>query len=268
MFLLLATVALVLSAASIIAVAAPAYAQTSLTVDTDRNTYAQGDYVMVFGRVNNVVAGTPLQLQIFNPDNTLSDVDQQRVALDGTFSSLFRTGGEQWLAGTYTVKVSYAGELVEANFDVTAGRSLAPSSDCTRVVEGMLVDCTIAGGTLLDIRPDVAGLSLLLIMQTDLDGTVTVTLPTTLIESTATNGSPADFIVRIDGVQVEYRETANSVGSRTLQVDFFAGDNRIEIIGTKVVPEFGVVVMLILSLGLIAVAAAGRLGMMPASKVG
>ena len=77
-------------------------------------------------------------------------------------------------------------------------------------------------------------------------------LPRQYIDSTEQNGEDEIFIILIDGIEVPYLEESleNSV-TRTISINFEQDDKVIEIIGTRVVPEFGLTVMMIFSLTLI-----------------
>jgi hypothetical protein len=54
-----------------------------------------------------------ITIQIFNPNKSnFVGVDVVIVNSDGGFSAVFRVGGIQWQAdGTYTIKITYAGNM-------------------------------------------------------------------------------------------------------------------------------------------------------------
>ena len=73
------------------------------------------------------------------------------------------------------------------------------------------------------------------------------------------------FFVLVDGEEVDFEETTTST-DRTLTIQFPAGAEEIEIIGTFVVPEFGTIAVMILAvaiISIIAVSAKSRLSIMP-----
>jgi predicted secreted protein with PEFG-CTERM motif len=69
----------------------------------------------------------------------------------------------------------------------------------------------------------------------------------------------------IDGEEVDFDETTTSI-DRTLTIEFPAGAEEIEIIGTFVVPEFGTIAAMILAvaiISIIAISAKSRLSIIP-----
>jgi|GEM_PF-538134 len=100
-------------------------AQT-LTVNTDKTQYAAGETVMVNGTAGN---NTDVTIQVFNPRNSLVDIDIVRADDNGSFTKSFKLpsvipqGG--WLEGNYTLRAFSNSVTAQANFSVTA--SAAPT---------------------------------------------------------------------------------------------------------------------------------------------
>ena len=55
-----------------------------------------------------------------------------------------------------------------------------------------------------------------------------------------------------DIVETTYNEETSHSEIRTLTINFEEGDSEIQIIGTYVIPEFGTIVMIILTVGIMA----------------
>ena len=77
------------------------------------------------------------------------------------------------------------------------------------------------------------------------EGAITLDLPREFIDAEKQNGKDETFIILIDGIEVAYQETINSE-SRIITINFEQGDSKIEIIGTYVVPEFSIVVIILI----------------------
>lgn len=113
------------------------------------------------------------------------------------------------------------------------------------------VDYSLTGATVNDMSLDSNQTSLVISLQTTSDGNMTITLPRTLID--AKNGANDDkFFVLVDGTDTDFQESKTST-DRTLTMPFSDGSEKIEIIGTQVVPEFGSLsyVILVISILLI-----------------
>jgi predicted secreted protein with PEFG-CTERM motif len=76
------------------------------------------------------------------------------------------------------------------------------------------------------------------------DGQLSITLPRELIDAKIGDDDD-DFLVLVDGAEVNYDETISSK-NRNLVISFPAGTKKIEISETHVVPEFGIMTMVIL----------------------
>jgi predicted secreted protein with PEFG-CTERM motif len=79
------------------------------------------------------------------------------------------------------------------------------------------------------------------------------------------DGSDDDFFVLVDGEEVDFDEIISST-DRILTIEFPAGTELIEIIGTFVIPEFGTIAAMILAvaiISIIAISAKSRLSIIP-----
>lgn len=264
--------------AALLAVAVPAYAQSSpVTVDTTEQSYGQGESIIVYGQVAAPEAGYPVLLRLLEGDNIVGTA-QIEVAQDGTFTYLFRTNA-QFELGLYRVIASYDKDSADAEFVMTAPTSPVDDQDdpkdavpvdCTRSVDGgplggIPVVCSITGGTVNNIMMDVNNLGMIVDIVSDSDGTISLDLPSGLIDARDENGNSIGFIVRVDNVQVDHRESVSEF-SRSLEVDFIQGERTIEITGTMAVPEFGTVAMIVTALGLAAVIAIKRPGLLASQR--
>ena len=252
---------------------APAFGQIiePINVSTDKSSYVEGDTVMVSGEVKELLSGFPVTLQVIAANGNLVTVQQLEVGSDKMFSTELSAGGSLWKSqGTYTIKVLYGTESRTAQttfeFAGSSGGTTTTPTGPTIAVPGtdFSVGYSITGGTLQSITPDVDASSLIIAIDSTSDGQLTITLPRELIDAKL-GGEDDDFFVLVDGEEVEFDETATSA-DRTLMIQFPAGAEEIEIIGTFVVPEFGTIAALILAvaiISIIAVSARSRLSIMP-----
>ena len=84
------------------------------------------------------------------------------------------------------------------------------------------------------------------------DGKLILELPREFIDAEKQNGKDEEFIIIINDVQTTYEESLSFSEFRILTIDFDQGDSEIQIIGTYVIPEFGTIVMIILTIGIMA----------------
>jgi len=233
-----------------------AFAQSQLVfVDTSQNSYEEGDKIVVFGNVTSIILDTPITLQIFHEGN-LVDIAQVQIAQDSNYAHTFIAKGPLWQKdGKYIVRAFYAKTTIETSFDFYSKQALIETTDIFEVDAGSHgtfdIDYTIRGATVKDMRVDSVALALLVILETEDDGVITLELPRESIDAKIMNDQDDDFIILIDGAEVPYRDVSKNSEFRTISIDFEEGDLDIEIIGTFVIPEFGSIVMIILIIGIV-----------------
>ena len=88
---------------------------------------------------------------------------------------------------------------------------------------------------LLDAHSDVNSKTLILSLKTMSNGTLTVVLPRTLIDSRIAEQQDDKFFVLMDGQETDYTEIKTTNATRTLNIHFMQGIATIEIIGTNAI---------------------------------
>jgi len=255
---------------------APAFGQiqSSIVVTTDKSSYSEGETILVTGEVRDLYSGTPVSIIIKAPNGNIVRIAQETVGADKKFSMEHTAGGGLMKTeGIYLITVTYGtvNRTTEASFEFGGSTVITteePSTvtDTTISVQGSsdLVRYEIAGGKLLGISPDVEANSLIISIDATSNGSLTLTIPRSVLDATI-NGGDDDFFILIDGEEVDFDETITST-DRTLTIAFPAGAEEIEIIGTFVVPEFGTIAAMILSIAIIsiiAISAKSRLSIIP-----
>ena len=255
---------------------APAFGQSSVVVATDKPSYSEGETILVTGEVAQLLGGYGLTITV-KSDLAIVYIGQLTVGADKKFSTTIAAGGSLMKNdGTYTITVQYGDNKNNAasttfEFGGSTPDEKPPSNtsvvtDTTVKVEGSndLIGYEITGGNLLGITPDVDANSLIVSIDATSDGSLTLTIPRSVLDATM-NGVDDDFFVLVDGEEVDFDEVTSST-DRTLTIAFPAGAEEIEIIGTFVVPEFGTIAAMILAvaiISIIAVSAKSRLSIMP-----
>ena len=235
-----------------------AFAETSLiSVQTDDANYNEGDTILISGTVTTIIGETPVTLQLFK-DGNMVQVAQFTVAQDGNFSHTIIAEGPQWKnPGEYIVKVVYGeANISETSFNFVTANKLIQTSDNYEVDAGdsgtFDIRYSIRGATLdnITINSEILGLDVAITPMDE--GTLILDLPRKFIDAEKQNGKDEEFIIIIDDVEVKHEESSSFSEIRTLSIDFQKNDSKIQIIGTHVIPEFGTIVMIILTIGILA----------------
>jgi len=153
--------------------------------------------------------------------------------------------------------------IEEALVEVIVIDSIVTATNITIQDSTDLISYQITNGKVINASPDMDAVSLLVYIESTDDGTITLTIPRSVLDATINNGDD-QFFVLVDGEEVDFEEISTST-DRTLTINFLAGTEEIEIIGTFVIPEFGTIAAMILAvaiISIIAISSKSRLGML------
>ena len=269
-----------LSAILIISIGmAPAFGQIqdSIVVTTDKAFYSEGEIILITGEVRDLYSGTPVSVIVTAPNGNIVSIAQVTVGVDKKFSTEVTAGGALMKAeGLYIIAVQYgnSSRSAEVSFEFSGvgeepiiEEVISEVTDTTVSIQGSvdLIGYEITGGKLLSIMPDVGSNSLIISIDATDDGSLTITIPRSVLDALLGNGDDDDFFVLVDGEEVDFDETVSST-DRILTIAFSAGAEEIEIIGTFVIPEFGTIAAMILAvaiISIIAISAKSRLSIIP-----
>jgi predicted secreted protein with PEFG-CTERM motif len=253
-----------------------------LSIKTDLPLYNQGDTIVMTGHIREIENATAITLRVFNSLKNLISVAQLIPSSDGSFTKTFLATGPLWKdAGNYTLIAQY-GKYTQANatFHYNGGTGttiLTQAINATYPLQsgGQIynIPYIIKGATVksMDIFASKYTLEITLNPATA-DGSITVTLPRNMIDAkippppnpdanlTGAKVNTAEleddkFIVAVgDKVVTQFGETKNQ-NVRILSIPFHAGDTKIDIVGTVIVPEFGPIAALVLAIAIISIIA-------------
>ena len=244
----------------------PVFAQEQLggqniLLNIDKDAYNEGDVITITGNVEKVVAGLQVSLQIFFEKN-LIQIDQVPVTEDGQFSTTFVAEGKQWQnEGIVVIQATYgAGSSAEisASFFKDTGTEFTSIYEVDIPDGGTFdVNYTMKGGIIKSMNLNPNELSLNIIINTNTNGALSIDIPRFGFDAINENGSDEKFIVLIytknntDPIQTDFRVIETTAESRSIYIPIRDGDMEIQIIGTKVIPEFGVMIQFTLIIAII-----------------
>lgn len=237
----------------------PTFAQVEpvVSASTDKSSYVEGDTIVVSGKVRSILIGTPIILQVFDPDNNRVKIAQINPTQDGSYTHTINAVGPLWNKdGEYTVQVFYGPTTseMETTFLFSTKDAVLGTKQIFQVDTGGFgafdVEYIIKGATVKDMVIDVKGLAFIVSIDSQRDGSITLDISRELTDAKTSTGNDDLFIILIDGAEVPYQET-KSLTSRTLTIQFLEGDSDIEIIGTYIIPEFGIIAAIILAVAIL-----------------
>ena len=198
---------------------------------------------------HTVTSGTPTE----GPDGIF---DSSLVMAGSSFSHIFEEAGSYdyfcmvhpWMQGMVMVS---AEEMVHdeemAHGDM---EEMAHGDDHAAMGVEDLSDqfvATVTSGVIHHIGGNTDDSTLLVhLFGADDDGELKITLNRDII----TPFDDGSYFVLVEGQEVEFMQMGN-----TIHVDYEAGTERIEIVGSHVVPEFGTIAMIVLAVAIISIIA-------------
>ena len=255
-----ALMAILLASVASVAFVGTAYAQTSsVTVETDKDSYTAGEDIMISGTVTSVQTGQQVLIRVMNPLGALARTDPVAVAADGSWTYTFPSGGPLMAAsGDYRVIANYRGISQETTFVFDAGTVWRP---WTVNIGGnpYVIRYQITGGSLQTVAADVELATMTFGISTTGNGTLMLQLPRSVMqalteEGVPTGGTDVEYIVFADGIEAIADEAEDpNTGTRELSIDFEAGTEDIEVVGTWIVPEFGAIAAIVLAVAIVGI---------------
>ena len=235
-----------------------------VSIWTDKTDYDHNDKIIVTGKIGTVIPDVPVVVVVTSPLGSLVSINQIALGQDGNFDTEINTGGVLWqYDGTYIIKATHGGSAENTvNVELTGGVTYIPNyatpqTKCSANEIAVLSECipyTISGGNVIEATANTKDKSIIITIEATDDGILKLQPPTTAI-----NGI---YIVFVDDEQWDDVE----ITDREVVINFKAGAEKIEIIGTYVIPEFGMIAVMILTvaiISIIAISARSRLSIIP-----
>jgi len=190
------------------------------------------------------------------PAEGLDDVfDSSLVPAGGMFSYKFEEAGtydyfcmvHPWMTGIVTVSAEHE-EMEEMGHDEMGGMEHSDEHAASGIED--LSDqftASVTSGVIHHIGANSDDDTLLVhLFGADDDGELKIALNRDII----TPFDDGSYFVLTDGSEAEFEQMGN-----TLHIDYTAGTEKIEIVGSHVVPEFGTIAMIILAVAIVSIIA-------------
>ena len=235
-----------------------------ISIETDSDVYDHSSIITVTGQIANVDPNyLQAVIQVFAPNGNIAGVAQPNVDNDGSFVGTFNTSGYGWKNnGTYEITATYLGIAttisIEIKDTVESATVTAPTAAETAVAETAVnetaslyefpegqIAYTITGGIITSIYANADDNSILIEIDTTDDGVLTIALDEGIIK-------PFDdgtFFVLINNESFfDFTQEGNK-----LTIPFHAETERIEIVGSWAIPEFGTIAVMILVVAIVSI---------------
>ena len=236
----------------------------TITMETDNTVYDHASVITVTGNVEPVDPnGSDVTIIIERAvPSGIAGIAQVSVNSDGGFSTTINTAtGSMKYDTTYLIKAQYVDAETTVSIELTAADETYSSESVTATTvtpetETSLSELVGGGPIEYDLTcsatsptfwPNADDSTLEIHMEATHDGTLTITLHEEVIKPFG----DGTFFVFVNGEEVQdFVQDGN-----TLIIPCKAGDEKIEIVGSWAVPEFGTIAAMILVVAIVAIIA-------------
>ena len=234
-----------------------------ISIETDSDVYDHSSIITVTGQIANVDPNYLVTaLKVLSPNGNIAGVAQPNVDNDGSFVGIFNTSGYGWKNnGTYEITATYLGTSTTISIEIkdTVGSAAVTAATAAEAAvaetaaetaslyefpEGQIA-YTITGGTITNIYANADDNSILVEIDATDDGILTIVLDEGIIK-------PFDdgtfFVVINNESFFDFTQEGNK-----LTIPFHAETERIEIVGSWAIPEFGTIAVMILVVAIVSI---------------
>jgi len=183
--------------------------------------------------------------------------DSSLIMAGSSFSHTFEDAGtfdyfcmvHPWMVGTVIVEDMAAAAAAEADAAEAAAAEAAAAAMTVRDPAVDLVDTlshSTSNGSVSSIMTNSDDATLVVAMDTSDDGELSINLDSDYI----TAFDDGSYFVLVNGEEAAFSQDGND-----LTIPFEAGTEKIEIVGSVVVPEFGTIAMIVLAVAIVSIIA-------------
>ena len=250
--------------------ASQAFAETVITINTDKDVYEHTDTITITGTVFPVDENEmPVSILFVNQYNSIVEIDQLFVNSDGNWSGQIILNPENRLQsedGVYEIRAQYGSTKITTSIELTNAVETSEGVEMGTAVTGTAVTGTdvtgpggepfykLAGGQIdydstCNASPaffaNADDDSIVIYLDPTNDGILTVTLHEDLIKPF----EDGTFAVIVNNQEMQ---DFTQIGN-TLTIPCVVGTEKIEIYGSWAIPEFGVIAAMILAVAIVSI---------------
>ena len=234
-----------------------------ISIETDSDVYDHSSIITVTGQIANLDPNyLAVALKVISPNGNIAGVAQPEVNTDGNFVGIFNTSGYAWINnGTYEITATYLGIDTTISIEIkdTVETAIIPetaavattTTDVDETIsayefpEGQIAYDITCSNTSPSFRGNADDDSILIEIDGTHDGVLTIALDEEIIKPF----EDGTFFVVINGESFfDFTQEGNK-----LIIPCNAETERIEIVGSWAIPEFGTIAVMILVVAIVSI---------------
>ena len=233
----------------------------TITMESDKAVYDHASLITITGHVEPIDPnGSDVTFIVERTDPIgIAGIGQVKVKSNGDFSITVNTAaGSMKYDTTYLIKAQYVDAETTVSVELTAADETYSPESATAITETGTSLTELVGGGPIEYEltcsadsptfwPNADDSTLEIHIEATRDGTLTITLDDEVIKPFG----DGTFFVFVNGEEIQdFVQDGN-----TLIIPCKAGDEKIEIVGSWAVPEFGTIAAMILVVAIVAIIA-------------
>ena len=235
-----------------------------ISIETDSDAYDHSSIITVTGQIANIDPNyLAVALKVLSPNGNIAGVAQPEVNSDGSFMGTFNTSGYAWINnGTYEITATYLGVDTTISIEIkdTVETAIVPETETAAATtttdvaetisayefpEGQIAYDITCSNTSPSFRGNADDDSILIEIDGTHDGVLTIVLDEEIIKPF----EDGTFFVVINGESFfDFTQEGNK-----LIIPCNAETERIEIVGSWAIPEFGTIAVMILVVAIVSI---------------
>ena len=234
-----------------------------ISIETNSDVYDHSSIITVTGQIANVDPNYPaVALKVLSPNGNIAGVAQPEVNSDGSFVGTFNTSGYAWTNnGTYQITATYLGIDTTISIEIkdavgtgvtsetatitTASIAETETTSAYEFPEGQIAYDITCSNTSPSFRGNADDNTLDVYIDATGDGELTIALDEEIIKP-FDDGS---FFVLVNNEEIQdFVQEGNK-----LTIPCKVGDEKISIVGSWAIPEFGTIAVMILVVAIVSI---------------
>ena len=231
-----------------------------ISIETDSDVYDHSSKITVTGQIANVDPNyLAIALKVLSPNGNIAGIAQPEVNNDGSFVGIFNTSGYAWKNnGMYQITATYLGIDVTVSVEIkdTVGTGMVAEIATTSIAEtettstyefpeGQIAYDITCSNTSPSFRGNSDDSTLDVYIDATGDGELTIVLDEEIIKP-FDDGS---FFVLVNNEEIQdFVQEGNK-----LIIPCKVGDEKISIVGSWAIPEFGTIAVMILVVAIVSI---------------
>ena len=231
-----------------------------ISIETDSDVYDHSSIITVTGQIANIDPNyLVVALKSLAPNGNIAGVAQPEVNSDGSFVGIFNTSGYAWKNnGTYQITATYLGVDATVSIEIkdTVGTGMVAEIATTSIAEtettstyefpeGQIAYDITCSNTSPSFRGNSDDSTLDVYIDATGDGELTIALDEEIIKP-FDDGS---FFVLVNNEEIQdFVQEGNK-----LIIPCKVGDEKISIVGSWAIPEFGTIAVMILVVAIVSI---------------